>query len=305
MSDQTPEPLTPRQVKELYDRDVNVLRFFREEFGTQRNTTGAIQLAYDLQTGSYIDRLRWDPEHGARLEGYTDKMLAYLAPHEPDSILEAGVGEATVLCPLVNKLPRRPSRVAGFDLSWSRAAYARRYAAGFGGLQPEFYTGDLFRIPAVDDAYDLVYTSHAIEPNHPREREALRELHRVTRRWLVLFEPSYELGGELTRKNVEEHGYCRNLPGIARDLGFDVVTHELLDFIHTPRNRTAVLVIRKSESAAASREADLACPHCHQPLALIRGQYFCGECFLVFPVIDGIPCLLPGNGILASKFAEL
>jgi uncharacterized protein YbaR (Trm112 family) len=305
MSDPTPGPITARQVKELYERDVNILRFFREDLGTERNTVGAIQLAYDLQSGSYIDRLRWDSEHGQRLEGYTEKMLAYLEPCAAESILEAGVGEATVLCPLIRKLAKRPVRVSAFDLSWSRVMYARRYAEQVGGIQPRFFTGDLFQIPAIDGAYDLVYTSHAIEPNHPREREALRELYRVTRRWLVLFEPSYELGGEETRRNIETHGYCRDLPEIARELGYEVVQHDLLDFVHTPRNRTGVLVIRKPDSHGASLEEELACPQCRQGLAAIRGQLYCRECCLIYPVIEGIPCLLAANGILGSKFPEL
>ena len=148
------------------------------------------------------------------------------------------------------------------------------------------------------------FISHAIEPNF-RQTEALAELYRVCARWLVLFEPSYELGSEATRKHIEEHGYCRNLAGAARELGLDVVEHRLLDFTHTSNNQTGVLVIRKPATESRTPPVQFGCPVCRSPLTSLRGHFFCPECLLVFPVLDGIPCLLPGNGILASKYPDL
>jgi uncharacterized protein YbaR (Trm112 family) len=304
MKNSSQPPLTMRELQELYERNVNVMGLFRERAGIKHNTSEAILTSYDLQSGSYVAALA-KPEHQARVDGYSAAIARVLGGLEFDSLLEAGVGEATTLCHMLAKLPRVPARISGFDIAWSRSAVGRQFAQAFGGPQPELFTGDLFQIPAVDNAFGLVYTSHAIEPNFGREAEALTELYRVSARWLVLFEPSYELGGAETRKHIEEHGYCRNLAGVARELGFEVLEHRLLDFTHTAHNQTGVLVIRKPAPASPAVSAGFGCPTCHSPLSPIRGQFFCPECLRVFPVLEGIPCLLASNGILASKFPEI
>jgi SAM-dependent methyltransferase len=298
-------PLSIKELKELYSRGVNIMGLFREAGGTAQNSTDAILVAYDLQAGSYVQAAH-DPAQSVKREIYAAELAAVLDPLGAESMLEAGVGEATTLCTVLGKMNRRPAAVAGFDISWSRLAYGAQFARETGVANAQFFTGDLFRIPVVDDAFDVVYTAHSIEPNHGREGEVLQELYRIARRWLVLFEPSYELGSAATRQRIEEHGYCRGLPEIARGFGWEVTRHELLQHPIRENNQTAMVVIRKEESAPTPPPATrLGCPQCRAPLASVRGHHFCEDCGRVYPVLDGIPCLLAGNGILASKFQEV
>jgi len=293
---------TARELRDLYERKTNIMALLREKTGSDVNPPEAVLISYDLQSGSYT-RAWNDPAHRAARERYVGEISEVLAPLGAASLLEAGVGEATTLCSVVDRLPQRPAVVGGFDIAWSRIAWARRHAAECGQAGHLLFTGDLFAIPAADDAFDVVYTAHSLEPNHGREREALLELYRVAKRWLVLFEPSYELGNEATRKRIEEHGYIRGLPAIARDLGWEITEHRLLRDPIRENNQTAVLVIRKS-SEPATGAPRLACPSCRVALTTHAGHHFCPECLSVFPVISGIPCLLPGHAVLATKFLD-
>ncbi|MGC8667666.1 MAG: hypothetical protein ACP5VE_06100 [Chthonomonadales bacterium] len=45
---------TPRQLKSLYEQGRNISALLREEMGLQQNTDKIIEIAYDLQAGSYI-----------------------------------------------------------------------------------------------------------------------------------------------------------------------------------------------------------------------------------------------------------
>ncbi|HEX6911933.1 MAG TPA: methyltransferase domain-containing protein [Longimicrobium sp.] len=299
------EPLSVQDIKGTYERGGNVMALFRELEGADHNSLRAIQTSYDLQAGSYIRRLERDPAYDDLMERYTASVARLLDGLGPASLMEAGVGEATILGKVVTKLARRPETVLGFDISWSRVAYGRRHARGR-GLRPHLFLGDLSRIPLEDGSVDVVYTSHSIEPNRGREREMITELHRVARRWLVLLEPSNELGSEETRAHIEKHRYCTDLGRHARELGLDVVEHRLFDFCHAAHNQTALLVIRKGGGDAAPAEGGprYACPHCRGPLTHAKGNYYCPADLTVFPVVDGVPCLLAGHGILASKYLE-
>jgi len=65
-----------------------------------------------------------------------------------------------------------------------------------------------------------------------------------------------------------------------------------------------VLIIEKSGADRPSATPGYACPRCRQSLVFHRANYFCTDCLTIYPVVNGVPCLLPGNGILATKYLE-
>lgn len=291
------------QLREIHAGGGNIMAAVREATGSTTNSAEAVKISYDLQSGSYSQA--WsEPVYREKHDTYCAELAEIISSFGPESVLEAGVGEATTLCSVVGKLPKRPSVVAGFDLAWSRIHFARRHAAGRGFDDFLLCTGQLEKIPFPDDSFDVVYTAHAVEPNHGREAVIVRELMRVARAKVILFEPSYELGGTETRARIEEHGYCRDLPTAAAASGGRVIRHNLLQNPMRATNQTASLVIDKPRPSHGSRFDGFACPRCNSPLTELRGNQYCRRCAMVFPVIDGIPCLLPENGILAAFYSE-
>lgn len=291
---------TVKELEAAIQQNTNIMGLMRERSRIDSNSPDAILMSYDLQSGSYTALMN-DPEFSTLKKRFNDGIADVLRPLGLGTMLEVGVGEASTLAGVIAALDIAPSDVAGFDISWSRAAYARRYLekSGFPGVA--LFTGDIGNIPLAENAYDIVYTAHSLEPNGGRENECLQELYRITKKWLVLFEPAYELGNEETRIRVEQHGYCRGLPKTARDLGYEVVEHTLFTKNSWEYNQSQQIIIRKPPATSANDRA-LACPSCKKPLAPHLGQWFCQECYTIYPIIDGIPCLLPGNGILATKF---
>jgi ubiquinone/menaquinone biosynthesis C-methylase UbiE len=289
-------------VAKLYQDGDNVMAFFRElNRDRETNTLDAILVSYDLQAGSYTRTLE-TPAYASFMERFSTAVAALMDGFAPESILEAGVGEASTFVNVLLRMKRRPVRCAGFDLSWSRALYARKYARK-SSVQADLAVGNLMSIPSADASFDVVYTSDAVEPNHGRELDILKELYRVARRYVVLLEPSYELGSEETRAHIREHGYCRNLRGFAEELGYKVVEHRLFDHTFNPKSQTGLLVIEKDAPPFAGGQW-MACPICKRPLTAAAEHLYCEQCRRIYPVLRGIPCLLPENGVLGSKYLE-
>jgi len=294
--------LTAQKLKILFDQGENISAILRKEIGVDKNTREIIEIAYDLQSGSYVSAMN-DPSMRAHKNEYTQEITKVIRAYcDPKSILEAGVGEATTFAGVIGALN---SNVAsyGFDLSWSRIAVARRYLKSQGIINATLCTGDLLNMPFFDDSIDVVYTSHSIEPNGGREDVILRELYRVAKKYLILLEPGYELASTEARHRMDSHGYCKDLSGHALRLGYEVLEHRLFSCCANPMNPTAVTIIKKK--AGIHKETGvLACPRHKSILKKIEGSFFSPEALMVYPIVGGIPCLRIENGIFASQFGE-
>ena len=289
-----------RHIADLYARGENVMANLRSlaPGDQQRNTVEDIMISYDFQAGSYIRSYEQDP---AYLERYTAELCRVLAALGPiGTLLEAGCGEATTLSVLARQLQPRPV-LGGFDVAWSRVKLGREFAARH-GLAPTLFCADLFRIPLADRSVDVVYTSHSIEPNGGRESDAIHELARVARKWLVLLEPAYDLAGDEARRRMESHGYVRNLADTIRELGLTLVEQRLFPVCANPLNPTGLYLVKIGPGADEIPGFRFQCPVSGTPLDPGQDAYFAPESFLAYPVLGEVPCLLEGNAILATRF---
>jgi len=274
------------------------MQYLRSESSSTNDPEG-IMISYDFQAGSYIKTAEANKEYFDKYTAAIERVLNKLGQFT--SILEVGVGEATVMTPLLKKISkeREGLKSFGFDISWSRIHYAKRYSAGQ-NVSIDLFTGNLFNIPLPDNSVDIVYTSHSLEPNGGREKEALQELYRVASKYIVLLEPSFEFATDEGKARMESHGYIKFINKYAQDLGYKVIEHRLFDCFINPLNPTGLTIIEKQ--GVEKNEPELVCPITKSKLVPVKGVLYSTECLILYPVVDGIPCLLAENGILATHF---
>lgn len=291
-------------MREAFASGGNAMEFARKHGFTQSNSAISALIAYDLQAGSYIDRARENPEDRKKWCG---QLAGILNPYiDSDcSLLEVGCGEATTLAGVLLELENRPAQTFGFDISWSRCAHGRNWLAGK-GVSADLFVADLFEIPLEDSSIDVVYTSHSIEPNGGREKEAIEELLRVARRAVVLIEPIYEIADVKAQARMNEHGYVRDLKQAAEDLGANVKDYRLLDYCGNPLNPSGLILLEKSISNKVENSSDVKwrCPLTNTPLVAHPAGYFSPQTGIVYPVLAEIPLLRASHAVVASEFAS-
>lgn len=304
------------KIKDVYEKNENIIEYLHsleEGDGGKSNSSEEILISYDFQSGSYYDEYKKNPEVFLK---YHDQLAEILDVYIKRvnggcTILEAGVGEARSLVPILNRIGfEKIKKAYGFDISWSRVKFGERFERDFGQEKKNkicFFVSDLLNIAVGDAAVDIVFTAGAVEPNGGKEKEVLRELYRITKRYLVLFEPLYEFASQEIKERMVKYGYITHLYETAVEMGYNVIKHESLKISLNPLNPMGVIVIEKLESEESNQESEgnIFCePVTKKNLEIGDYECFCEASMLVYPVVRGIPCLLKDNAIVATKYKE-
>ena len=291
------------ELRQVYSRGGNIIHFLsaaRPDLGRSE----IIEIAYDIQSGSYTRDALDNPE---RLKRYAFEIYEISKNHlgEQDVILDCGAGELTTLSALSEHLPEQCHLLA-CDISLSRLQVGRRFAERvmrkdlFDGLS--LFVADMARLPLQDSSVDVVLTVHALEPNHGREHELLRELLRIARRQLLLFEPSWENADELMRARMEQHGYVRDLPQHIDAAGGRLVSVEPLPNPLNTLNPTYCYVVEpvNKETQLSCADQAFQCPRSGDPLQRKTSYWWSQQGGWAYPEINGIACLREKHGVLMS-----
>jgi SAM-dependent methyltransferase len=295
-------------MREAYARGANAMEVAREYLGSAENTALATEISYDLQAGQYLKASYEDPgSHQAWITQLGGVLDPFLMPGA--SILEVGCGDGTTLSGVLDILPDSDRATFAVDLSWSRCHVAKRHLESL-GRRVSVAAGDMFRLPFPDDSIDVVFTSHAIEPNGGRDDEALAELLRVTHRYVVLFEPLYEMADAAAQDRMRFHGYVRRLLSAAKAVDADLVEAKLLDFSPNPQNPSGLIVLARGRRSVGNpadggvSRPGFACPLTFTPLAEAPGCLYSASAGIAYPMMVDVPVLRPEYAVVATALCE-
>lgn len=297
-----------RGMRTVYFSGGNAMEWCRDHLrATEATASGndplATLVAYDLQAGSYVALTKATPEANDRWCSQLATLIDGVA-EDGDSLLEIGVGEATTLAGVLRKIAVTPRVALGCDLSWSRVDAGNQWLAEH-RCEASLFVADLFNVPLADGSIDVVYSSHSLEPNRGREKEALQECLRVARKAVILVEPIYELASTEAQARMRHHGYVENLRETAEQLGAGVLDYRLLDYSPNPLNPSGVLCLEKSGQAERGGPGEdgpaWQCPATGGSMVAGDEFFFAPEVGLAYPVLRGVPMLRSEHAIVASK----
>ena len=297
------------QAKKAYSEGKNVTELLRAQANLQANTPEIIEIAYDLQAGTYIESVNAHRDFAIQYAKESANIVqAHVNPG--DHLLDVGTGEITTLSLMTRNLTAMPASVLAFDISWSRIykglTFAREHMGDrFGRLTA--FVADMSEIPLPDKSINITISSHALEPNGSILPALLAELFRVTRDKLLLFEPCYEINTEQGQMRMDQLGYIRGLDRIASGLGGTLIDRIAMKNISNPLNPTACYIIKPPFQALTAEEVnavEFSLPGSSLPLQRIEDFYFSRRTGYCFPILKSIPVLKSSAAVLASALAR-
>jgi hypothetical protein len=156
------DPLSVNSLRQAYARKENITKLLAEQ--GQLECEEVLEIAYDIQSGSYTNTALANPE---RLQRYAREIHELCKDFigERDLILDCGAGELTTLSAFSEHLLQY-TRLLACDISLSRLHVGRRFAErvmrGDLALALELFVADMGSMPLTDRSVDVVFTSHAL-----------------------------------------------------------------------------------------------------------------------------------------------
>lgn len=281
----------------------NVTEYLKEELGEFMNSSDIIEVAYDLQSGSYVDVVNRMPE---LYHSYSSEIARLIGDYGSGkgAWLDAGCGELTCLSNVLQKRSFDYCSLLAFDISWSRLMTGSNYAKTLGvGSDAVLFTADMEFIPLPSNSCSLVTTMHALEPNGGREARLLGELIRVAQKRLVLFEPSFSANTGEGKARMRSHGYIGELADIVTAAGGQIRDKVKLNNPLNQLNPTYCYVIDKiAFEEHEDTDAFFTSPGTNNRLERVEDMWFSHVDGKIYPVIKGMPILRKNLGIIATKF---
>ena len=127
-------------------------------------------------------------------------------------ILDVGAGEFTQFYLVKKKLINKNyelSKDAGLDLSFKRLHSGKNFLNQNNIKVDYILEADASNIPISDNSFDLIYTCHCLEQVPYLFQKSVQEMVRVSSKYVVLIEPSYELSSKTTRKRIYSKNYVK------------------------------------------------------------------------------------------------
>ena len=136
--------------------------------------------------------------------------------HNVRSVLDFGCGWGLNTILLKELFPEL--EIWSFDYSPQRVVSAQYNFQRMNLVPYRLFIADGSRLPLSDSSIDLIFTNHVLEQMNEVLSPALKEIHRVARRFALFIEPTYEYAKMVHRLRIIRKGYPRNIAGLASQL---------------------------------------------------------------------------------------
>jgi ubiquinone/menaquinone biosynthesis C-methylase UbiE len=260
-------------------------------------------LSYDRQAGSYIKQYNNEKnkyhKYGALL--YSE-MNAHL--RNGSSLLEVGTGECVTLLSLAKIINKKFENIyyLGLDFSFSRLLLGKYFLEKH-NLFPSLFCSNMNNIGLVDNCVDIVFSNHGIEPNGGQEEKILKEMLRVSNKYVFLFEPIYELNSKKNRIRMDKFGYVKKLYNTCKKLDCSIIKYELLNSNHSRKsNLTGVIILKKKYSKIKKTKFKCLLTNCQ--LQKKNDFFYNKNPGILYPIVNSIPLLLDKSAVMCSRILD-
>lgn len=251
-----------------------------------------VEKKYDFIAGEYIKRhlnyknLEYPCDFGDgkkiyKIQGIPSKfsasyILKILKETNSKSFMEIGAGELTNIFEIYKNNNKEIvfDKILALDLSLSRLKSGKKF------LNENFFHIDYCiksnaeNIPLSNNSVDLLFTIHCLEQVPHIAKYIIKEMIRVSKKYVVLIEPSYQYGSHVTRKRIFKKNYVKIDNDTFKDLDAKVVYREK-NKLSSYTSSSEIVILEKNKKKNYSNNFNFICPICKNSLIENKNSLTC------------------------------
>jgi ubiquinone/menaquinone biosynthesis C-methylase UbiE len=289
--------------------------------GIRRNPK-FVENQYDEISGMYIQdnyyksKMRFSVVSGKvkkissidNMQEIRKEIREVLAKCDFKNILEVGVGELTTIEDIFQFFGPE-IECYGIDLSLNRIKHGLDEYQKRHSKLPKVAKANALKLPFPDNSFDLVITRHTLEQMPKIYQDALDEIFRVSKKHVILFEPSFEMGSFAQKLKMLNTDYVRGIPKyISSKSNLKFNEPYLMSNSANPLNHTAcfkaTIENATENNAHMSKDVPFVCPITKTELEHHASYYYSKKAKQAYPIIEGIPVLDPDYSLVLSGIDE-
>lgn len=250
-----------------------------------------IKLAYDTQSGSYINFFKNLNEKQKDKVYYPFVEAINKEFKNIKNILDFGCGELTTSLYIFNNLRNKIKKYFANDLSFNRLLLGsnelKKKLSKNNFNKFEIFCNSDYNLPFKDNAIDLVITIHSLEPNNQIKIKIINELFRVSKFGIAMMEPHYEIGSITQKNRMKKFGYIKGIKNILKRkrVNFKIIKK---DFHLNNNNKSSIFIIKKIKKIKKNQQIRYVDPITKTKLTKNENILFSKNSLRAFPIVNNI-----------------
>ena len=221
---------------------------------------------------------------------YSDFLFNFVKNKNLNSILEVGAGELTLIAELLNKLKKKKIKKAALDISFQRLLKGKEFLKKKKIKLNYIVKADASIQPFANNSFDIVYTSHCLEQVPHLFNKIVDECVRVSKKYVIFIEPSYEFGSEVTKNHIYKKGYPIIKENLFNEKNYKIIFRNSAP-IKSYINGTEIIIIKKNKISKSKNNNVLICPQSKRFLKIKKNSLVCKKKNIFYKIKKGISLL--------------
>ena len=248
-----------------------------------------VNIVFDIQTKSYFSIYR---KNIKKIDYIVSPIIKILKENFPKSksLMDCGCGELIKTSFLFKHLTYIKNFYAN-DISLNRLFLGKKFIKKIGIKRKiNYFCSSMKNLPLKNNSIDVIFTSHAIEPNKSYDAEIIiRELFRVCNHGLCLHESHFQSADRNQKKRMNKYNYAKNIEKTLKKLNcrFKIIK---LNNHHNNLNRASLFIVKKNKSSYKKNSSkpyiDV---YSKDRLCNLKNFLYSKKSKKLYPVFDNIP----------------